>query len=117
MKIQNLICHKSKKIQVPSAHEPSQDDFITLHPSKEDANGIDENHTDYDEADDIYTSVDCINNGDDILDPQVDRKWTKIVNNSWYCTKCYMKMKPTVDKYNCPENYSIIRVLKMNLER
>ena len=69
----------------PSAHEPSQDDFITLHPSKEDTNAIDENQTDSDEADDIYASVDCINN--DVLDSQVDPKWAKIVNNNWDRTK------------------------------
>ena len=43
----------------PSAHEPSQHDYIN------------ENHTDSDEAEDIYASVDCINNDYDISDPQV----------------------------------------------
>ena len=100
----------------PSVHEPSQDDIITLHPSKENTNGIDGNHTDSNEAEDIYASVDCINNDDDVLEPQVDPKWAKTVNNSWDCTKPYIKMKPTFDKYNCPENCSIIRVPKMNLE-
>ena len=100
----------------PSAPETSQDDFITLHPSKEDTIGIDENHTDSDDAEDIYASVDCINNDDEMLGPQIDPKWAKIVNNSWDCTKSYIKMKPTFEKYNSPENCSVIRVPKMNPE-
>ena len=79
----------------PSAHEPSQDDFIKLDPSKEDTNGIDENHTDSDDAEDIYASFDCINNDDEMLGPQIDPKWAKIVDNSWNCTKSYIKIKPT----------------------
>ena len=60
-----------------------------LHPSKEDTNGMDEYHTDSDEAENIYGSVDCINN-DDMLDPHIGPIWAKIVNISWDCTKSYI---------------------------
>ena len=76
---------------------------------------MDEFHTGSDEAENIYASVDCINN-DDMLDPHGDPKSAKIVNISSDCTKSYIIMKPTFEKYSCPENCPIIRVPKMKFE-
>ena len=41
----------------PSVHEPSQDDFIALHSSKGDTNGMDENHTDFDDTEDMLLTT------------------------------------------------------------
>ena len=43
-------------------------------------------HKNKKESEDIYASFDCTNNDDDVLEPQVDPNWAKIVNNSWDCT-------------------------------
>ena len=51
-----------------------------------------------------------------MLDPRVDPIWAKIVNISWDCTKFYIIMKHTFERYNCPDNCPIIRVPKMNFE-
>ncbi len=83
-----------------SDENPPDEDRVELHPSDEGRNLFDvadNNNTEQSDTQSIYGSIECVSK-DDKLDPSVDPKWAKIINDNWEGKKSFSQMKPIFDK-------------------